>query len=722
MQKGISIIIPVYNEKGNVAELLRRLRSSFLDFDLPYEIIFVDDGSEDGTVEDIKKHKRNLAVRIYEKKLKGEKRGKAESLLRGFEIAKYDTLCMIDADLQYPPEAIMPMYYKLDEADIVVARRNFGDESRMRIMLSKGFRIIFGNVLLGLDCDVQSGLKVFKRRILRFIRMNPSKWNFDFEFLFKAQKRNFLIGEYDIHFSRRLYGKSKINPIFSSIEIGRAALLLRLTSFAFALKFLDYPHISEERGVDWKNEEDFLFLPEIYSVKRHLLAENTQFLLFLFFAYYASFLLVNIFWNISFFVYTVFWISIAYLSLMLFKFYVIYRSIGQSSIIDYSAEETASIKDKDLPFYSVIIPLRQEAEVISQIKEAMLKIDYPSYKLEFLITLEQDDIETFRAIEEADFPDNFRIVFLPDVYPKTKPKALNVVFNEIRGEFFTIYDAEIVPDPDQLKKAYLLFRDFPEVSCVQTLLDHYNRDQNILTRWFNAEFSFHYDMFLPGLQSLGYPIPLSGHSTHFRKKIIKRIGAWDPYNVAEDCDLGIRLCRFGYKTALLRSYSQEEATSDLGSWMKQRSRWMKGFLQSTLVHLRYPLRLKREFGGWNPFFAFLLLVPGTVIINFLNLWFWVFFVLWIAFRPPFIRELFPGVILYISALCFLLGNFTFIYLNLAGLYQRKRFSLVKYSLLTSVYWVMLSIASAKALKQLLINPYYWEKTKHGNHLAKENKI
>jgi len=458
-------------------------------------------------------------------------------------------------------------------------------------------------------------------------------------------------------------------------------------------------------------------MPEVFSVKKHLFPENIQLILFLLFFHILLFSIANYFYGIGFFVYTFICINLFYLFLMIFKFYIIYRSLRYNPIIDFSKEEIDSIKDCDLPDYSIIIPLYQEAEVIGQIKKAMLAIDYPSYKLEFVITLEEYDHATRKAIEKAKFPRNFRIITLPNVEPKTKPKALNVVFRSLKGNYFTIYDAEIIPDTDQLKKAYLLFKKYPDISCIQTLLDHYNYDQNLLTKWFNAEFSFHYDMFLPGLQSLNYPIPLSGHSTHFRKKIVDKIGAWDPYNVAEDCDLGIRLRRFGYKTAIMRSYSQEEATSSFSNWLAQRSRWMKGFLQTTLVHLRYPLRFKNELGGWRYFIAFLLLVPGTVVINFLNIVFWTLFIVWVIFQPEIIKELFPGIILHISVLCFLLGNFIFIYLNLIGLYQRKRFSLVKYSLFTSIYWVMLSLACIKAIIQLITNPYYWEKTKHGDHLT-----
>jgi len=599
MPKGISIVVPTYNEEKNIQNLISRIRSAFLGSGVNYEVIFVDDSSTDGTVKEINKYSDKIPLKVYVKYIKHGfgKRGKANSLLIGFDLAKYDSICMIDADLQYPPEAILPMYEKLDEADIVVSNRKFCEESKLRIFLSKGFRIIFGRFLLGLNCDVQSGLKVFKKDILKFIRINPIKWGFDFEFLFKSKKFGYSIAEYDIEFSKRISGQSKINPIFSSIEIGRAALLVRLVSLALNLKFLDWPHQSEKNGIDWKNKKDFLFMPEIYSVKKQLFVENIHLFLFILCLHITMFLIANLFIKTNFIVYTFICINIFYLLLMIFRFYIIYYSVRHNPIIDFSKKEIDLIKNSELPPYTVIIPLYQEAEVIGQIKKAMMTIDYPSNKLDFIMIIERCDNETRTAIENVKFPKNFRILILPDVDPKTKPKALNVVFKHIRGKYFTIYDAEIIPDKDQLKKAYLLFKKYSDISCIQTLLDHYNYNQNIITKWFNAEFSFYYDMFLPGLQSLDYPIPLSGHSTHFKTEVIKKIGAWDPYNVAEDCDLGVRLRRFGYKAAIMRSYSKEEATSTFDNWLRQRSRWMKGFLQTTMVHLRHPLRFKKEIGG-----------------------------------------------------------------------------------------------------------------------------
>ena len=406
---------------------------------------------------------------------------------------------------------------------------------------------------------------------------------------------------------------------------------------------------------------------------------------------------------------------------MIFKVVVVISSTN-NPMIDITQIQINSIDESKLPMYSVIIPLYQEFEVVEQIKNAMCAIDYPKNKIEYIITLEEYDKKTIDAIDKANFPSNFKKLILPNVNPKTKPKALNVAFRKVKGEFLVIYDAEIIPDTDQLKKAYLAFRKNPDISVLQTRLDHYNADQNLITGLFNTEFSFYYDLFLPGLQKFNFPVPLSGHSTHFRTDAIRKAGAWDPYNVAEDCDIGMRLRRYGYKISVLNSISKEEATEDIQSWIKQRTRWMKGFIQTSIVHLRDPIKAKNDFGGWKPFIGFLITVPGTVIVNTLNFFYWILLLLWILTNSSLITASFPEVIVIISLFSFISGNLIFTYLNLVGAYGREKFTVVKSALLSPLYWILLSIATIRAFYQFLVNPYSWEKTRHGIHLNKQKDI
>jgi cellulose synthase/poly-beta-1,6-N-acetylglucosamine synthase-like glycosyltransferase len=597
------------------------------------------------------------------------------------------------------------------ESDVVVANRAEREDSLLRTVMSRVYRAVFGG-MLGLKVDVQSGLKVFRAEAYRQVEIEPSPWGFDFEFLYRAQRLGYRLGEVDIRFAEREHGQSAVRPVRTALELLWGAIKLR-TRFLWRdlLPCFSYPHPSELRTKGFENRDDFLFLPEIASAKRQFHPETTALAVVVLAAAGALVWLASALTGAAPLAVVSAAIAFLYLGLMVFKIKMVLSSVGHKPI-GFSKQALASVTDDELPFYTILVPLYQEAAVIPQIMEAMTAIDYPADKLEILITLEEYDHETRAAIEAADPPPHVRIVTLPDVNPKTKPKALNVALLQARGEFLVIYDAEIVPEPDQLKKAYLAFRDRPEVACLQTCLDHYNADRNWITKLFNAEFSFHYDLFLPGLQRGGYALPLSGHSTHFRTEALRQIGGWDPYNLTEDCEIGIRLARGGYKTDIIDSRSKEEATDTLGSWIRQRTRWMQGFLQTGLVHLRHPVRLARELGGWGKVAAFALLVPGSVLVNALNLGFWVLLAAWFITGSAFIQSLFPPLVLYVSVFTFALGNFVFMYLNLVGLYKRRRYGLVKYGLLSFAYWLMLGYAAVRACVRLVFRPFQWEKTTH----------
>lgn len=486
---------------------------------------------------------------------------------------------------------------------------------------------------------------------------------------------------------------------------------LRYRFFA-VFKFLDHP---EALLPDYRNTSDYLFLPDSYSAKNHLQVATVSGGIALMALVAATIWGINWLWGITYLSIVSGAIALFYFSFMTFKLYVVLKS-ARAPFITFDKDVVAATSDTELPVYTVLIPLYREEKVIEQIKRAMTALDYPADKLDIIITLEEYDQPTIDAIDAAHFPSHFRTLILPNVAPKTKPKALNVALLEARGEFVVIYDAEIIPDQDQLKKAVHTFRARPDLDCLQVRLDHYNSEQNILTGLFNAEFSFYYDLFLPGLQQLGFPIPLSGHSTHFRTQFLENVGGWDPYNVTEDCDLGMRLYRCGYKTGIIDSVSREEATSSVSSWIRQRTRWMKGFIQTSVVHLRHPFHFKGELGSWKNFLVFLFIVPGTVAINILNFFSWILFSVWFVTHATIIQSLFAAPILYISVFSFVVGNFMFTYLNLLSEYRRHNFALVKYSVLSPCYWVLLAYATLRAGVHMITQPHQWEKTTHGLHL------
>ena len=224
---------------------------------------------------------------------------------------------------------------------------------------------------------------------------------------------------------------------------------------------------------------------------------------------------------------------------------------------------------------------------------------------------------------------------VPHSLPKTKPKACNYAMSlpDLDGEMITLYDAEDVPDPLQLRRAVVAFRRVPaDVGCLQARLGYFNERQNLLTRWFSMEYDQWFGAVLPAVQQAGCVVPLGGTSNHMPARVWREVGGWDEHNVTEDADLGVRLARYGYRTVILDSITLEEANSDVINWIRQRSRWYKGYLQTQIVHMRNPQRLVREIG----LKATLRLVNMTGAIplsNALNIVLWSTMLVWVVGHP-----------------------------------------------------------------------------------------
>jgi cellulose synthase/poly-beta-1,6-N-acetylglucosamine synthase-like glycosyltransferase len=409
-----------------------------------------------------------------------------------------------------------------------------------------------------------------------------------------------------------------------------------------------------------------------------------------------------------------------YVGHSLYKFYLVWVALGRPVEIQVTADDVQGLDDDSLPRYTLLVPLYRETEVLAQLTSALCALDYPSDRLQVILLLEEDDTATIEHCRGLSLPPNFELFIVPDGPPKTKPKACNYGLWRATGDLLVIYDAEDIPEPDQLKKAVAAFRRVDErVICLQAKLNYYNQRQNLLTKWFTMEYSMWFDLFLPGLTASRAPIPLGGTSNHFKTDRLRELGGWDPFNVTEDCDLGVRLHKHGYLTAVFDSTTWEEANSRLRSWIRQRSRWIKGYVQTYIVHSRHPLRLFRELGPAG-FVSFQLTVGGTAACLLLNPIYWAGTVLWFGARPAIIASLFPLPVWILGSLCLILGNFVFIYMGVAGCLRRGYYDLVRVALLAPAYWVLMSIGAWKAALQLLVRPHYWEKTTHGlfeRHLA-----
>lgn len=492
---------------------------------------------------------------------------------------------------------------------------------------------------------------------------------------------------------------------------------------------------------------DFLFLPEAISAKKTLERENYE-VIFLFIGVVALVsLLTFLFFGTLPIVVLIFSAALVfYFGSLVFKTFLMVASLVHP-LPTPSKKDLETIPPDDLPKYTILVPLYHEANVVHESVKALARLNYPKHKLDVRYLVEEDDRETLAMTTLLAYPYGFRVMIIPQGGPRTKPKALNVGILESHGTYLTIYDAEDQPDPDQLKKVVWAFSCLPEkVVCLQAKLTFYNPEQNLLTKWFFAEYYSWFNHFLPGLFALKLPIPLGGTSNHFKTSVLKELGAWDPYNVTEDADLGIRISRMGYKVAMVESVSEqkagrethnphrhsstrmrrvssgtigiiqsetmEEANSEVLNWIRQRTRWIKGYLQTTLVHLRHPKQAITDL-SWKGFLSFLFFMIGTPLGHLLNLVFWTITILGFlginSILPPGI----PEPLLIAGTISLIFGNLLFILLHVVPMLLIKQWKVALAGIVIPLYWVLMSLATVRAVWQLIMAPHYWDKTVHG---------
>ncbi len=397
-------------------------------------------------------------------------------------------------------------------------------------------------------------------------------------------------------------------------------------------------------------------------------------------------------------------------------------------LINGRTNETINLNFSEYPVYTVLVPLFKEPEnVVINLIKSIKDIDYPQNKLDVIFLFEEHDSKTIEFAKSCKPPNTWRFFYVPNGTPTTKPKACNYGLYFSRGEYLVIYDAEDMPEPDQLKKALAAFIDSgPDYACFQAYLNYYNKYENFLTRMFTLEYTYWFDYMLNGLHALHLPIPLGGTSNHFRTEDLKKISGWDPFNVTEDADLGIRFSAEGKKVGIIRSTTYEEATCSTGNWIRQRSRWVKGYMQTAIVYNRHPVKMIKKIGLKN-WLSFQLLVTGTPLTFLINPIMWGVFLIWLFTGTHFLSGLLPGYVEIAGIISFIAGNLILILINFAAAFSRKYYRLIPFAFLNPLYWVLHSIAAYKALWQLIFKPYYWEKTTHGvsvinNVRANENPL
>lgn len=370
------------------------------------------------------------------------------------------------------------------------------------------------------------------------------------------------------------------------------------------------------------------------------------------------------------------------------------------------------IADDKLPVYTIIVALYREATSVKNLVTSLRRLDYPPEKLDIKLVVEADDAETRAAIARLRLGPPFEILIAPAIGPRTKPKALNAALPFAQGTFTVVYDAEDRPERNQLRRALDMFLSDAELACVQARLTIDNTADSWLARIFTAEYAGQFDVFLPGLAALRLPLPLGGSSNHFRTAMLREIGAWDPYNVTEDADLGMRLSRFAYRSAVIASTTYEEAPARYMPWLRQRTRWFKGWMKTWLVHMRAPHRLLQDLGVAG-FLTFQLVVGGNVLAALVYPIFLAGALHELAVDAPSHQGFVATLLAGLHATTLVSGVLASAFVGWLGLARRGLAAHAWVLVLIPLHWLLLSLAAWRALYQLLRDPYRWEKTEHG---------
>lgn len=369
-------------------------------------------------------------------------------------------------------------------------------------------------------------------------------------------------------------------------------------------------------------------------------------------------------------------------------------------------------KPTRLPVVSVMVPLFREREITARLVKRLSRIDYPRELIDICLVVEEDDQVTQAAIATANLPRWMRQITVPRGQVKTKPRALNFALDFCRGSIIGIWDAEDAPEPSQIHKVVRHFETAsPDVACVQGVLDFYNARTNWLSRCFTVEYASWFRVVLPGYEKMGLVVPLGGTTLFFRRDAIEELGGWDAHNVTEDADLGLRLARHGYRTELIATVTEEEANCHAWPWIKQRSRWLKGYAMTWAVHMRSPRKLWQDLGPWR-FFGVQALFLGTISQFVLAPFLWSFWAIVLGLPHP-LRDALPREAFVALGTLFILSEVSTVAVGLVATSTPKHKWLWPWVPTLHLYYPLATVAAAKGLWEIVTRPYYWDKTAHG---------
>ena len=373
-----------------------------------------------------------------------------------------------------------------------------------------------------------------------------------------------------------------------------------------------------------------------------------------------------------------------------------------------------------LPTVSILVPLFRETEIAGRLIRRLDALDYPRELLDICLVVEADDTLTRATLARSALPPWMRQVTVPEGAVRTKPRALNFALDFCRGSIIGVYDAEDAPEPGQIRTIVRRFAvRGPSVACLQGVLDFYNPRENWLARAFAIEYATWFRIMLPGLEKMGLAVPLGGTTLFFRRAALEELGGWDAHNVTEDADLGIRLARHGYRTELIGTVTKEEANCRPWPWIKQRSRWIKGYAMTWGVHMRAPTRLYDELGP-RKFLGVQALFLGALSQFLLAPFLWSFWLLALGLPHPLVGILPPAAFWILGGIFFFSELLTVAVGMMAVADDEHRF-LMKWVPTLHVYWPLASVAALKGIAEIVTKPFYWDKTSHG-HLHRDHDI
>jgi glycosyltransferase XagB len=366
-----------------------------------------------------------------------------------------------------------------------------------------------------------------------------------------------------------------------------------------------------------------------------------------------------------------------------------------------------------LPVVSIMVALYREDSIAPRLAKRLDKLDYPRELLDILLIVEADDHLTRDALARTDLPGWMQVIVVPHGSVKTKPRALNYALDHCRGSIVGIYDAEDAPEADQITKVVTRFYERgPEVACLQGKLDYYNPRSNWLARCFTIEYAAWFRLFLPGIERLGLAIPLGGTTVFFRRRALEELGGWDAQNVTEDADLGMRIYRHGYRTELIDTTTFEEANCRALPWVKQRSRWIKGYMMTYLTHMRDPALLWRQLGT-RRFLGFQVQFLCSTLQTLTAPLIWSLWLVPFGVPHPFVAMLSPPLFQTIWVVMFLIMVLV-IGFDIRGMRKTEHGLNPFWAFTLILYQPLATIAAYKALWELLTRPFYWDKTSHGH--------